>query len=331
MRHRCTVAGKKPKPLSRPSAKEQVTLEELQRQLKELHQLIEKNQVDIQKNQQTLREVSTAAVSKLRTTLDEVGSIQLGSTNYQVGSIFNRWTLLISAAGLGVGYWTYKDQIKDMSKDKMYDKMGKEVSTVVERVIKDEELHRTAIALIEGLTTDPKTLAALVVLLKQLIADPSTLTNLVQLIAQLFKDERTVNNLVYLLQTVFRNPDLQQTTGEFLLKSLDTTEAKVMLHQQTTAWISKAVLDKQVQADTGHAIRNSVKHAANPMKWFQQRPKLPDNEADENAEEATNDKPEKTEDATNEAAENVEETTNETAKHVAVKETAMSADKATTN
>ena len=49
VRHRCTVAGKKPKPLSRPSAKEQVTLEELQRQLKELHQLIEKNQVDIQK------------------------------------------------------------------------------------------------------------------------------------------------------------------------------------------------------------------------------------------------------------------------------------------
>ena len=66
-------------------------------------------------------------------------------------------------------------------------------------------------------------------------------------------------------------------------------------------------------------------------KWLQQRPKLPDNEADENVEEATNDKPEKTEDATNDAAGNVEETTNETVKHVADKETAMSADKVTTN
>lgn len=256
LRRRSTVAGKSHKEV------EKVTLKELQRQLKELHKLVEGNQKEISKNQASLREVSSHAVARMKDEVNRIGNLSIGS-HRKVSSLFNRWTGSVSLLLGGFGVYWFKRE-----KDNIYDSMGHEASLVIDKVIKDEELHHNAIALIEGLTTDPKTLAALVVLVNKLLVDPSTLQSLIELLTWLFKDERTVNNLVYLLQQVFSDPSLQKKTGEFLLESLDTPSTKQMLHDQTVTWVNKVVLDEQVHRNTALGIQSSVKHAANPVNWF---------------------------------------------------------------
>ena len=57
---------------------------------------------------------------------------------------------------------------------------------------------------------------------------------------------------------MFSDIGLQETTGRFLLQSLNTEDARAMLEAQTAALVSATVLDEGVQRNTSEAMTTSV-------------------------------------------------------------------------
>ena len=68
-------------------------------------------------------------------------------------------------------------------------------------------------------------------------------------------------SLVDLLCAAYQDAGLQHKTGVFALEALDTDDARDMLDVQVQRLVSAAVLDDQVQRDTGVGVRAAIKRA----------------------------------------------------------------------
>ena len=126
--------------------------------------------------------------------------------------------------------------------------------TIIYRRIADEsaELGQQVLkANVENLT----------VTLKAVAANGETVDALVALLLELLAAETTRKALVDLLCAAYQDAGLQHKTGVFALEALDTDDARDMLDVQVQRLVSAAVLDDQVQRDTGHGIRSAIRRA----------------------------------------------------------------------
>ena len=126
--------------------------------------------------------------------------------------------------------------------------------TIIYRRIADEsaELGQQVLkANVENLT----------VTLKAVAANGETVDALVALLLELLAAETTRKALVDLLCAAYQDAGLQHKTGVFALEALDTDDARDMLDVQVQRLVSAAVLDDQVQRDTGVGVRAAIKRA----------------------------------------------------------------------
>ena len=126
--------------------------------------------------------------------------------------------------------------------------------TIIYRRIADEsaELGQQVLkANVENLT----------VTLKAVAANGETVDALVALLLELLAAETTRKALVDLLCAAYQDAGLQHKTGVFALEALDTDDARKMLDVQVQRLVSAAVLDDQVQRDTGVGVRAAIKRA----------------------------------------------------------------------
>ena len=126
--------------------------------------------------------------------------------------------------------------------------------TIIYRRIADEsaELGQQVLkANVENLT----------VTLKAVAANSETVDALVALLLELLAAETTRKALVDLLCAAYQDAGLQHKTGVFALEALDTDDARDMLDVQVQRLVSAAVLDDQVQRDTGVGVRAAIRRA----------------------------------------------------------------------
>lgn len=126
--------------------------------------------------------------------------------------------------------------------------------TIIYRRIADEsaELGQQVLkANVENLT----------VTLKAVAANGETVDALVALLLELLAAETTRKALVDLLCAAYQDAGLQHKTGVFALEALDTDDARDMLDVQVQRLVSAAVLDDQVQRDTGVGVRHAIRRA----------------------------------------------------------------------
>lgn len=111
----------------------------------------------------------------------------------------------------------------------IYQTVAEESASLGKHVLSQNS--RNLVETIEAVSKDPETLAALQGLLVTALKTESTRAALLQLLVSVFQDEELCN-----------------TTGVFLLESLNTSTTMAMLNKQTAALVTATVQDEQVQA-----------------------------------------------------------------------------------
>jgi hypothetical protein len=139
----------------------------------------------------------------------------------------------------------------------IYNRVAEESATLGKELLAKNS--RNLVETIEAVSKDPETLSALKVLLVQLLQAESTRTALLDLLYYTFQDEK-----------------LCETTGAFLLRSLDTEASRKSLRAQTASLASDTVQDPIVQRDAAAAVNQILLQATAsaliPTRWFSSTP-----------------------------------------------------------
>lgn len=146
----------------------------------------------------------------------------------------------------------------------VYQRTSEEVADLAKRTLEQVSLRNSIQETLHTLANNPQTLHTLNELIQELIQDHKTQQQLIQLVVIAVQSQEVQAALLDLLQIVFKNPQLQELTGEFLLKGLDMEPVKTMLDEQTAALVQDTLSNDAVQQATATGIKRSLWYAVTP-------------------------------------------------------------------